>query len=151
MAFTAGSIFGKYDGQLATNSTQSFVNGSNLGNPNVTPALDILQIRAPGNAVLLQLTAGFVVNVNVAAGSFTTTTAIATYQMTIAQYNSLPASPSASQICAAAFPANYNGPQWDLLQVETDITSGAVGQTGAVLGGSAEIGRLTYQGVWTTS
>lgn len=151
MAFTNGSLFGKQDGQSAANNTFSTFNTSNLNNPNASQSLDIFQILAPGGACLLQVTAAYAVNTNVAAGSFTRTTALFTYQMTIAQYNSLPANPTAAQICQAALPINYNNQQLDLIQIESDIAAGPVGGSGTVLGGGAVVWRLLYNGTTATS
>ena len=151
MPFTAGSLFGKYEGSQALNNGQSAFNSSNPTNPNEEQSLDIFQILSPGGGCLLQVTAAYVVNTNVGAGSFTRGTVVGSYQMGIAQYNSLVSSPTASQICAAAFSVNFNGPQWDILQIENDLISGSIGQTGAILGGGGVVWRLLYNGSTATS
>lgn len=151
MPFTAGSLYGKFEGSTIANGTQNAFNSSNTSNPNIVPANDLFQILAPGGACLLQVTAAGVVNVNVAKGSFTSATVIATVQMTIAQYNSLPAVPTASQIMAAAFPINFQNQQYDIFQIEADIASGPVGAVGTILGGGGVVMRLTYNGTVATS
>lgn len=146
MPFTNGSLFGKFDGQSSLNNTNNAFNSSNITNPNQQPVNDLFQIIAPGGACLLQVTAAGAVNTSVAAGSFTNACVVAKVQMTIQQYNSLPASPTASQICQAAFPLNFANQQLDLFQVETDIASGPVGLVGMVPGGGGVIFRLLYNG-----
>jgi hypothetical protein len=65
--------------------------------------------------------------------------------MVITAYNSLPASPTAAQICAAAFPQNYNNQKLDLIQYESDIA------TVNVQGGGFVVWRLLYNGSTATS
>jgi hypothetical protein len=151
MAFTNGTLYGKYDGSTANNGTQDAFTGSNLNNPNKVPALDLFQILAPGGACLLQVTAAYVVNTNVAKGSFSSATIIQTVQMTIAQYNSLPANPTAAQICQAAFPVNYNNQQLDIFQIEADEHSAPVTHSSFIAGGGAVVWRLLYNGSTATS
>jgi hypothetical protein len=145
MAFTNGTLYGQYDGQTVGDKTTSAWNGCNTGNPNLTPKNDIFQIVSPGGTCLLQVTSNYVVNTNVAAGSFTNTCELARVQMTTAQYNSLAASPTAAQICAAAFPQNYNNQQLDIFQVATSVVQGTIA------GGGGVIFRLTYAGATATS
>ena len=147
MPFTAGSIFGKLEGQSHANNTLSAFNSSNSLNPNQNQARDIFQILAPGGACLLQVTAAYVVNTNVAAGSFTTDTVLEKFQMTTQQFKSLPATPTASQICQAALPLNFANQQLDLIQIESDI---AVVPSG-VLGGGSVVWRLLFNGSTATS
>ena len=144
MAFTNGSLYGKLDGQTITGNNNPF-NGCNATNPNQQPAKDVFQILAPGGACLLQVTAAGVVNTNVAAGSFTPDVVVAKVQMVITAYNSLPASPTAAQICAAAFPQNYNNQKLDLIQYESDIA------TINIQGGGFVVWRLLYNGSTATS
>jgi hypothetical protein len=153
MAFTAGSLYGKFEGSTALNNSQSAFTGSNLNNPNAVPAIDLFQILAPGGACLLQVTAAYAVNTNVAAGSFSSSTVVATVQMTSPQYNGLvnKTGSTAAQICAAAFPLNYGAQQLDLIQVEADLQSGAPGQTNNIAGGGAVAWRLDYAGAAHTS
>jgi len=144
MAFTNGSLYGKLDGQTVSGNNNPF-NACNATNPNQQPAKDVFQILAPGGACLLQVTAAGVVNTNVAAGSFTPDVVVAKVQMVITAYNSLPASPTAAQICAAAFPQNYNNQKLDLIQYESDIA------TINVQGGGFVVWRLLYNGSTATS
>jgi hypothetical protein len=144
MAFTNGSLYGKLDGQSVSGSNNPF-NACNATNPNQQPAKDVFQILAPGGACLLQVTAAGVVNTNVAAGSFTPDVVVAKVQMVITAYNSLPASPTAAQICAAAFPQNYNNQKLDLIQYESDIA------TINIQGGGFVVWRLLYNGSTATS
>ncbi len=153
MSFSNGSLYGKFEGSLATNSSQSAFTGSNLNNPNKVPAIDLFQILAPGGACLLQVTAAYAVNTNVAAGSFSSSTIVATVQMTINQYNGLAnkTGSTASQIMAATVPLNFANQQLDIFQVEVDLPSGATGQVGAIAGGGAVVFRLTFAGAVATS
>jgi hypothetical protein len=144
MAFTNGSLYGKLEGQAVSGNNNPF-NGCNTTNPNQQPAKDVFQILAPGGACLLQVTAAGVVNVNVAAGSFTPDVVVAKVQMVLTAYNSLPASPTAAQICAAAFPQNYNNQKLDLIQYESDIA------TINIQGGGFVVWRLLYNGSTATS
>ena len=144
MPFSNGSLYGKLEGQAVSGNNNPF-NGCNATNPNQQPAKDIFQIIAPGGACLLQVTAAGVVNTNVAAGSFTPDVVVAKVQMVITAYNSLPASPTAAQICAAAFPQNYNNQKLDLIQYESDIA------TVNVQGGGSVVWRLLYNGSTATS
>jgi hypothetical protein len=144
MPFSNGSLYGKLDGQSVSGSNNPF-NACNATNPNQQPAKDVFQILAPGGACLLQVTAAGVVNVNVAAGSFTPDVVVAKVQMVITAYNSLPASPTAAQICAAAFPQNYNNQKLDLIQYESDIA------TINTQGGGFVVWRLLYNGATATS
>ena len=144
MSFSNGSLYGKLEGQSVSGNNNPF-NGCNATNPNQQPAKDIFQIIAPGGACLLQVTAAGVVNTNVAAGSFTPDVVVAKVQMVITAYNSLPASPTAAQICAAAFPQNYNNQKLDLIQFESDIA------TINVQGGGFVVWRLLYNGATATS
>jgi hypothetical protein len=144
MAFTNGSLYGKLEGQAVSGNNNPF-NACNTTNPNQQPAKDVFQILAPGGACLLQVTAAGVVNTNVAAGSFTPDVVVAKVQMVITAYNSLPASPTAAQICAAAFPQNYNNQKLDLIQYESDIA------TINVQGGGFVVWRLLYNGSTATS
>ena len=144
MPFSNGSLYGKLEGQAVSGNNNPF-NGCNATNPNQQPAKDIFQIIAPGGACLLQVTAAGVVNTNVAAGSFTPDVVVAKVQMVITAYNSLPASPTAAQICAAAFPQNYNNQKLDLIQYESDIA------TVNVQGGGSVVWRLLYNGATATS
>ena len=144
MPFSNGSLYGKLEGQSVSGNNNPF-NGCNATNPNQQPAKDIFQIIAPGGACLLQVTAAGVVNTNVAAGSFTPDVVVAKVQMVITAYNSLPASPTAAQICAAAFPQNYNNQKLDLIQFESDIA------TINVQGGGFVVWRLLYNGATATS
>ena len=144
MPFSNGSLYGKLEGQAVSGNNNPF-NGCNATNPNQQPAKDIFQIIAPGGACLLQVTAAGVVNTNVAAGSFTPDVVVAKVQMVITAYNSLPASPTAAQICAAAFPQNYNNQKLDLIQFESDIA------TINVQGGGFVVWRLLYNGATATS
>ena len=144
MSFSNGSLYGKLEGQSVSGNNNPF-NGCNATNPNQQPAKDIFQIIAPGGACLLQVTAAGVVNTNVAAGSFTPDVVVAKVQMVITAYNSLPASPTAAQICAAAFPQNYNNQKLDLIQFESDIA------TINVQGGGSVVWRLLYNGATATS
>lgn len=151
MAFTNGSLYGKFEGSTASGATQDAFNSSNTGNPNKVPNRDIFQVLAPGGACLLQVTSSYVVNTSVAKGSFTSDTTIATVQMTITQYNALAASPTASQIMAAVFPLNFANQQLDIFQIEADLPSGALGQVGALAGGGRVIFRLKFDGSTATS
>ena len=144
MAFTNGSLYGKLEGQTVSGNNNPF-NACNTTNPNQQPAKDVFQILAPGGACLLQVTAAGVVNTNVAAGSFTPDVVVAKVQMVLTAYNSLPASPTAAQICAAAFPQNYNNQKLDLIQYESDIA------TINVQGGGFVVWRLLYNGSTATS
>jgi len=144
MAFTNGSLYGKLEGQAVSGNNNPF-NACNTTNPNQQPAKDVFQILAPGGACLLQVTAAGVVNVNVAAGSFTPDVVVAKVQMVLTAYNSLPASPTAAQICAAAFPQNYNNQKLDLIQYESDIA------TINIQGGGFVVWRLLYNGSTATS
>ena len=144
MPFSNGSLYGKLEGQAVSGNNNPF-NGCNATNPNQQPAKDIFQIIAHGGACLLQVTAAGVVNTNVAAGSFTPDVVVAKVQMVITAYNSLPASPTAAQICAAAFPQNYNNQKLDLIQYESDIA------TVNVQGGGFVVWRLLYNGATATS
>ena len=144
MAFTNGSLYGKLEGQAVSGNNNPF-NACNATNPNQQPAKDVFQILAPGGACLLQVTAAGVVNVNVAAGSFTPDVVVAKVQMVLTAYNSLPASPTAAQICAAAFPQNYNNQKLDLIQYESDIA------TINIQGGGFVVWRLLYNGSTATS
>jgi hypothetical protein len=144
MPFSNGSLYGKLDGQSVSGSNNPF-NACNTTNPNQQPAKDVFQILAPGGACLLQVTAAGVVNVNVAAGSFTPDVVVAKVQMVLTAYNSLPASPTAAQICAAAFPQNYNNQKLDLIQYESDIA------TINIQGGGFVVWRLLYNGSTATS
>ena len=144
MAFTNGSLYGKLEGQTVSGNNNPF-NACNTTNPNQQPAKDVFQILAPGGACLLQVTAAGVVNTNVAAGSFTPDVVVAKVQMVLTAYNSLPASPTAAQICAAAFPQNYNNQKLDLIQYESDIA------TINIQGGGFVVWRLLYNGSTATS
>ena len=144
MPFSNGSLYGKLEGQAISGNNNPF-NACNTTNPNQQPAKDVFQILAPGGACLLQVTAAGVVNVNVAAGSFTPDVVVAKVQMVITAYNSLPASPTAAQICAAAFPQNYNNQKLDLIQYESDIA------TINIQGGGFVVWRLLYNGSTATS
>jgi hypothetical protein len=144
MPFSNGSLYGKLEGQAVSGNNNPF-NACNATNPNQQPAKDVFQILAPGGACLLQVTAAGVVNVNVAAGSFTPDVVVAKVQMVITAYNSLPASPTAAQICAAAFPQNYNNQKLDLIQYESDIA------TINTQGGGFVVWRLLYNGATATS
>ena len=146
MAFTNGSLYGKLEGQAVSGNNNPF-NACNTTNPNQQPAKDVFQILAPGGACLLQVTAAGVVNTNVAAGSFTPDVVVAKVQMTINQYNGLanPTGSTASQICAAAFPQNYNNQKLDLIQYESDIA------TINIQGGGFVVWRLLYNGSTATS
>jgi hypothetical protein len=144
MPFSNGSLYGKLDGQSVSGNNNPF-NACNTTNPNQQPAKDVFQILAPGGACLLQVTAAGVVNTNVAAGSFTPDVVVAKVQMVITAYNSLPASPTAAQICAAAFPQNYNNQKLDLIQYESDIA------TINIQGGGFVVWRLLYNGSTATS
>lgn len=144
MPFSNGSLYGKLEGQAVSGNNNPF-NACNATNPNQQPAKDVFQIIAPGGACLLQVTAAGVVNTNVAAGSFTPDVVVAKVQMVITAYNSLPASPTAAQICAAAFPQNYNNQKLDLIQYESDIA------TINTQGGGFVVWRLLYNGSTATS
>jgi hypothetical protein len=144
MPFSNGSLYGKLEGQAISGNNNPF-NACNTTNPNQQPAKDVFQILAPGGACLLQVTAAGVVNTNVAAGSFTPDVVVAKVQMVITAYNSLPASPTAAQICAAAFPQNYNNQKLDLIQYESDIA------TINIQGGGFVVWRLLYNGSTATS
>ena len=144
MPFSNGSLYGKLEGQAISGNNNPF-NACNTTNPNQQPAKDVFQILAPGGACLLQVTAAGVVNVNVAAGSFTPDVVVAKVQMVLTAYNSLPASPTAAQICAAAFPQNYNNQKLDLIQYESDIA------TINIQGGGFVVWRLLYNGSTATS
>ena len=144
MPFSNGSLYGKLEGQAISGNNNPF-NACNTTNPNQQPAKDVFQILAPGGACLLQVTAAGVVNTNVAAGSFTPDVVVAKVQMVLTAYNSLPASPTAAQICAAAFPQNYNNQKLDLIQYESDIA------TINIQGGGFVVWRLLYNGSTATS
>ena len=145
MALTNGSLFGLFEGNTYGDNNNSPFNSCNTTNPNLTPKNDLFQILGPGGACLLQVTSAGVVNTNVAAGSFTKSTVVATVQMTGAQALGLAATPTAAQTCAAAFPENYNNQKLDLFQIASEIASPSV------TGGGREIFRLTYAGVASTS
>ena len=142
---TQGSLYGQFEGNTYGDNNNSPFNSSNATNPNLRPKIDLFQILRPGGACLLQVTSNCVVNTNVAAGSFTKSTVVATVQLTEAQALGLGATPTAAQTCAAAFPQNYNNQKLDLFQIASDIASPSV------KGGGREIGRLTYAGAFTTS
>lgn len=145
MAFTNGSLFGRQDGQATGDNTNSAFNSCNTTNPNLSPKKDLFQILAPGGAVLLRVNSAGTVTTNVAPGVATPDTEIATVQMTAPQFASLPANPTASQICQAAFPANFNSQQLDIFQISTDIP------TINVAGGGGVIFRLLYNGTTSTT
>jgi hypothetical protein len=145
MAFTNGTLYGQYDASFAGDVTNTAFSTCNTTNPNLQPKNDLFQILGPGGAVLLRVASSGTVTTNVAAGVATSATVIAQVQMTAPQFASLPAVPSASQICQAAFPINFNGQQLDLFQIanfSADINSSA---------GGAVVYRLTYNGVAATS
>jgi hypothetical protein len=145
MALTNGSIFGLYDGQ-ATSGSNSAWNAANPTNPNQQPASDLLQIVVGGSGLcILQVTATGTVNVNSSVSNVTPGTMVARVQMSLAAYNTLPTTPSAAQIMAATFPANYTGLQLDIFQISSQIP------TSTVNGGGKLIQRFTYSGVIATS
>jgi hypothetical protein len=145
MAFTTGSLFGQFQGNSTGNVANTAFNSSNLTNPNKQPGMDIFQILGPGGNVYLRVSSAGAVTTNVSPGVATDSTVVATYQMTGAQANGLGASPSAAQICAAAFPINYNNQQLDLIQIASEIASPSVG------GGGGVVWRLRYNGATATS
>lgn len=145
MAFTNGSLYGQFEGNANGDANNSAFNSSNAKNPNQSPKMDQFQILGPGGACLLQVTSNGTVNVNVAAGSFTKSTVVAAVQMTVAQALGLAATPTAAQVCAAAFPLNYNHQQLDIYQITSQIASPSVS------GGGKVVFRLTYNGVAQTS
>jgi hypothetical protein len=145
MAFTNGSIFGCYDGQ-ATSGSNSAWNATNSTNPNQQPASDLFQIYVGGAGLcILQVTATGTVNVNSSVTNVTPGTMVARVQMSLAAYNTLPTTPTAAQIMAATFPANYNGAQLDVFQIASQIA------TINVAGGNSVIQRFTYSGSVVTS
>jgi hypothetical protein len=145
MAFTNGSLYGLFDGQATGDVTNTAFNGCNTSSPNLQPKWDLLQILSPGEGCLLQVTSAGVVNTNVAAGSFTDGTQVATIQLTTAQFLGLPANPTASQICQAAFPLNFANQQLDIFQI------GTFSPTVNVPGGGGVVFRLLYNGTTATS
>lgn len=149
MAFTNGSLFGLFDGQATGDNTNSAWNNCNTTNPNLQPKIDLFQILNLGGAVLLRVSSAGVVTTNVAPGIATTSTTVATVQLNAAQSAGLlavgGATPTAAQICQAAFPANYNGLQLDIFQVGSFIP------TINVAGGGTVIFRLLFNGTTATS
>ena len=146
MPFTAGAVYGRYNG-----STVGFAfNSSNLNNPNGAQALDILQVRAPGGSIIYQLTSAGVVNIGSAivnpTGNFNSV--LVKVAMENGPYASLPANPTSAQIWAAMTPLNYNGAQQDLLQISRDIEMNA---NEGIAGGGGVVLRLTYNGALATS
>ncbi|MDA4129270.1 MAG: hypothetical protein OK457_00725 [Thaumarchaeota archaeon] len=145
MAFTNGSLFGIFDGQATGDVTNTAFNACNLNNPNASPKTDLFLILSLGEGCLLQVTSAGVVNTNVAAGSFSDGAQIAVVQLTAGQMLGLPANPTASQICQAAFPLNFGNQQLDIFQI------GTFSPTINVPGGGGVIYRLTYNGVALTT
>jgi len=149
MAFTLGTLYGQFNG----NTLLLAFNSSNPTNPNAAPVNDLFQVRAPGGNCLLQVTAAGVVNINLTpvspvAGpqSWTNVTQIATVQLVESLYAGLPAVPTASQICAVAFPSNFNTDQLDIFQIATNIAASS-NQSG----GNGVVFRLLYNGSTATS
>jgi hypothetical protein len=135
MAFTPGSLYGRYNG-----STLGFAfNVSNAGNPNKSQALDLFQIIANGSCVLNVSNSGIV---NSPALNPTNGTMIAPVQ------GSTALGTTAAQVCQATFPVNYNGAQLDLFQISSDIEMNGVEN---VAGGGGVIFRLLYNGSTSTT
>jgi hypothetical protein len=120
MSFTPGSLFGQFKSATGTLA--------GAFSPTVGPLFSIV---SPGGKSLLSVSTAGVVSVPGIASSIAPL--LAAIPLTISQYNSLPANPSASQICLAL----NNPTQSDLLQCQA--TNGAV------------IFRLSYLGVALTS
>lgn len=137
MAFTTGnSLYGKYNG-----STVGFMNNvANLGNPNGFQNLDLFQIVGEGGTVLLNVTnSGTVYAPGVAP---TNGTMIAVIEGTSALGT------TAALVCQGTFPSNYNNQQYDIFQISNDIELNGVEN---VAGGGGVIGRLTYNGTFSTT
>ena len=145
MAFTNGSLFGRFDGQGTGDVNNTAFNNCNATNPNLQPKNDLFQILAVGGKCLLRVNSAGTVTTNVAAGAQTAAAMVAQVQLTAGQSIGLAASPTAAQICAAAFPANYNNQQLDIFQVSTDTP------TSNVAGGGGVIFRLKFDGSTATS
>lgn len=143
MAFTNGSLYGRYNGSTLLLA----FNTSNAGNPNSVPAHNLFKIVGPGGQILLQVNPTGVVSLNVTSSGFQGSQ-IAVVNCGIQAFNSLPAVPTAAQIMAAVFPQNYNGAQLDIFQISSDIEMNAVEGVG---GGGAVIYRLKFDGSTATS
>lgn len=148
MALTSGSLYGKLDGNHYGNVTNTPFNTCNEGNPNYRLDNDLFQILAPGGKVLLNVTSAGVVNLTPA--SPTKTTQVQSVQMTGQQYAWYETqSASVANVMLATFPQNWNGTKGlklDIFQIAATANTGR----GTTAGG-AEVARLTYAGVWSTS
>lgn len=148
MALTNGSLYGKLDGNHYGNVVNTPFNTCNETNPNYRQDTDLFQIVAPGQKVLLNVTSAGAVNLTPA--SPTKTTQVQTVQMTAQQYAWYKTqSASVANVMLATFPNNWNGTvgqKLDIFQIASTRQSGA-----GTTGGGAEVARLTYAGVWSTS
>jgi hypothetical protein len=142
MAFTNGSLLGQFEGNTL-NGTNSAFNSSNKTNPSFQPVNDMLQIYAVGGQILLQLTGNGIVNTGASISSPTPATTVSTVQMSLAQFNTLGANPTAALICKAAFPGNTAN--LDIFQIVNSIASPTIP------GGGSVIFRLSAAGVALTS
>ena len=139
-----GSLFGLYDGQSSGNNVNSAWSGCNTSEPNINAqTADLFQVFTSFGLALLNVTAGG--TVNVLPATVTPGTLVARIQMSQAAYNTLPTSPSAARIMAAALPANNVGQQLDVFQISTQIA------TINVAGGNGVIFRFLYNGSTATS